>query len=110
LHRHAGIPASRVFPTISLLPNGLGQGLAQSPAPCQDFRLSHVSAKVAGVHPLDFRHLVKMAVSAEDARNGIVPALTVDEDDAWSEQDLHDLSVFALQHALSATDEGSISG
>ena len=42
--------------------------------------------------------------------NDIVPALTIDEDDAWSEQDLHDLNVFALQHALSATDEGSISG
>jgi len=42
--------------------------------------------------------------------NGIVPALTLDEDDAWSEQDLHDLSVFALQYAPSATDEGSIGG
>ena len=29
--------------------------------------------------------------------NDIVPALIIDEDDAWSEQDLHDLSAFALQ-------------
>jgi hypothetical protein len=42
--------------------------------------------------------------------NDIVPALTMDEDDAWSEQDLHDLSAFALQHALSASSEKGISG
>ena len=42
--------------------------------------------------------------------NDIVPALAIDEDDAWSEQDLHDLSVFALQHALSAFNEKGISG
>ena len=28
--------------------------------------------------------------------NDITPALTIDEDDAWSGQDLHDLSAFAL--------------
>jgi hypothetical protein len=42
--------------------------------------------------------------------NDIVPALTIDEDDAWSEQDLHDLSAFALQHALSASDAEGIRG
>ncbi len=42
--------------------------------------------------------------------NDIVPTLTIDEDDTWSEQDLHDLSVFALQHALSASNQEGISG
>ena len=42
--------------------------------------------------------------------NDIVPALTIDEDDAWSEQDLHDLSAFALQHALSTFSEEDVSG
>jgi hypothetical protein len=28
--------------------------------------------------------------------NDIVPALTIDQDEAWSEQDLHDLSAFAF--------------
>jgi hypothetical protein len=38
--------------------------------------------------------------------NDAVPALTVDEDDTWSEQDLHDLTTFAVQHALSASRDG----
>jgi len=42
--------------------------------------------------------------------NDAVPALAIDEDDAWSEQDLHDLSAFALQHALSTSSEGVASG
>ena len=42
--------------------------------------------------------------------NDIVPALTIDEDDAWSEQDLHDLSAFALQYALSASGAEGTSG
>ena len=35
--------------------------------------------------------------------NDIAPALVVDEDDAWSEQDLSDLSAFALQYAASTS-------
>jgi hypothetical protein len=42
--------------------------------------------------------------------NDIVPALTIDEDDAWSEQDLHDLSAFALPYALSAPNAEGTSG
>jgi hypothetical protein len=37
--------------------------------------------------------------------NDVTPALPIDEDDAWSGEDLLDLSVFALQHGLAATEE-----
>ena len=42
--------------------------------------------------------------------NDIAPALDIDEDDAWSEQDLHDLSIFSLQHAQSASGQEDVSG
>jgi len=37
--------------------------------------------------------------------NDVTPALPIDDDDAWSGEDLSDLSVFALQHGLAATEE-----
>lgn len=42
--------------------------------------------------------------------NDLAPALPIDEDDAWSDQDLQDLAVFAWQHALSASREENDGG
>jgi hypothetical protein len=37
--------------------------------------------------------------------NDVTPALPIDEGDAWSDEDMLDLTVFAIQHGLAATDE-----
>ena len=39
--------------------------------------------------------------------NDLAPGLLIDEGDAWSAEDMRDLSVFALQHAWLASDEES---
>ncbi len=59
------------------------------------------------VRPLPITERLRLATLI---LNDAVPAPTVDEDDVWSEQDLHDLSAFALQHALSTSGERVASG
>jgi hypothetical protein len=55
------------------------------------------------VQPLSVTERLRLATLI---LNDVAPALPIDEDDTWSEQDYHDLSAFALQYAFTTDDKG----
>ena len=56
------------------------------------------------VQPLSVTERLRLATLI---LNDVAPALPVDEDDAWSEQDYHDLSAFSLQYAFTTAGKGN---